>query len=381
MAQTKPQPQIVIIGAGIAGLALAHGLHKLGFETTLVEQSDELSEIGSGISIWENGLQALATIGLREAVESRGLAWPNYEIHRPKKSIIVRDNTILSLGGMTAPLMLKRGALFGELRDALPTSINIITGFKVQSISEGSLIATDGRRLTGDLIIGADGSHSIVRQQLTSQMPKFRKQICFRGIASNVTGKGWNPAEVYDDRRHRFGYFRLPDNQVYWFDIVDSETPYDEFSAHRRDIENLSPFIASLIEKTPAETILCHPIEDMPPVTTWHRAIALIGDAAHPMQPSLGQGACLALEDSVVLADSLGQERQDFGKAIQTYLSLRKKRWKSYYSLCDQLGTGALDKGVWGRKLALMRMVHTPEWSLSLFGRHIFAFKQRNISF
>ena len=76
-----PQTQIAIVGAGIGGLALAHAVHKLGFKVTLLEQSTELSEIGSGISIWENGLQALTSIGLRKAVEARGLAWSNYEIH------------------------------------------------------------------------------------------------------------------------------------------------------------------------------------------------------------------------------------------------------------------------------------------------------------
>ena len=376
-----PQTQIAIVGAGIGGLALAHAVHKLGFKVTLLEQSTELSEIGSGISIWENGLQALTSIGLRKAVEARGLAWSNYEIHRPGKRVILRNNTLLSLDGQTAPLMVKRGALFGELLNALPSSIKILTGFKLLNISDNILTAEDGRSLSAELIIGADGAHSVVRRSLSAKTPQFRQQICFRGITSNVADCDWNAAEVYDERDHRFGYFRLPDNQVYWFDITDSEQPQRDFAAHRASVKNLSPFIASLIEATPPASILCHPIEDMTPVTKLHKSITLIGDAAHPMQPSLGQGACLALEDAVVLADCLRKSRQDYAKAIQTYMSLRTRRWKFYYTMCQQLGTGTLDKGLWGRRLALMRMVHTPDWSLSLFGRHIFSFKHRNITF
>jgi len=381
VAQIIPKTQIAIVGAGIGGLALAHALHKLDFKVTLLEQSPELSEIGSGISIWENGLQALASIGLRKAVEARGLAWPNYEIHRPGKRVILRNNTILSLDGQTAPLMVKRGALFRELLNALPSSIKILTGFKLHNISDSILKAEDSRSLSAELIIGADGAHSVVRRSLSNQTPQFRQQICFRGIASNVADGDWKAAEVYDERDHRFGYFRLPDNQVYWFDITDSEEPRKDFAALRANVKKLSPFIASLIKATPPDSILCHPIEDMTPVTKPHKSITLIGDAAHPMQPSLGQGACLALEDAIVLADCLGKDRQDFAKSIQSYLSLRKRRWKSYYAMCQQLGTGSLDKGVWGRRLALMRMVHTPDWSLSLFGRHIFSFKHRNITF
>ena len=110
-------------------------------------------------------------------------------------------------------------------------------------------------------------------------------------------------AEVYDQNNHRFGYFQLPEDEIYWFDIVDSETPFAPFEDHQNEIKNLSPLIAELVEDTMSETILCHPIEEMRPVTNTHDYIALIGDAAHPMQPSLGQGACLALEDAIVLAN------------------------------------------------------------------------------
>lgn len=375
MDKTAPQKHIAIVGAGIGGLALAHALYRHGFYITLVEQADRLSEVGSGLGIWENGLEALDAIGLRQSVEARGLPWSKYEILRSNKRACIKDTRILSKDGKTAPLMIKRGHLFGVLKDALPHAINLVTGFKVQNLMGHILKAEDGRQLTADIIIGADGAASIIRKQLTAKTPKFRHQICFRGIASNL-GENLTAAEIYDSRVHRIGYFPLPKNQTYWFDIMDSETPNGDFSSVETDLKMIHPNLVELIDKTPRNSILCHPIMDMPPVIMAHEYITLIGDAAHPLQPSLGQGACLALEDAIVLADCLGRHRANPEIAIHDYVLKRKKRWKLYYKLCQQLGASALDKGLLGRQLAILRMIYTPDWSLSVFGRRLFEFRR-----
>jgi len=379
MTIASPQQHIVIVGAGIGGLALTHNLKRYGFSITLLEQADTLSEIGSGIGIWENGLDALDVIGLRPSVEALGMPWSKYEILRPNKRADIKDTTILSKGGVTAPLMIKRGELFSVLKDALPQSTQILTGFKLQHISGHVLTSEDERQMKADVIIGADGTNSVVRKTLTRKTPQFRRQICFRAIASHISAK-WMAAEVYDSRTHRTGYFHLPNNQAYWFDIMDSETLNVEFDDIESGLKAMSPVLADLIDKTPKNSILCHPIKDMPPVTIAHKYIALIGDAAHPIQPSLGQGACLALEDAVVLADCLGAQLGPHGgtaeRAIKAYVSRRKRRWRLFYKLSLQLGTSALDKGALGRQLAILRMVHTPNWSLSTIGQKMFEFKR-----
>ena len=182
MSKHTSQPHIVIVGAGIGGLALARGLACSGQNVTIVEQAQTLSEIGSGIGIWENGLDALDAIGLKQAVLDQGLAWPEYEIHRVGKKISRKDNRILSKSGRDAPLMIKRGALFGVLKDALPKSVKVITGFKVDGLYGHALRSQDGREIDADIFIGADGARSTIRKELTDAEPTFCKQICFRGL-------------------------------------------------------------------------------------------------------------------------------------------------------------------------------------------------------
>jgi len=381
IVMARHKTHIAVVGAGIGGLALAHALVRCGFRVSLLEQAKTLSEIGAGISIWENGLHALEAIGLRVSVEAVGRSWNGYEIHRPGKPIVPRNNQILSLDGTNSPLIIKRGAMFGVLLNSLSSKVDILTAFKVKDISGHTLNAEDGRTLSADVIIGADGAHSRVRKELTAERPRFCNQICFRGLSRFEGSLPLMAAEVFDHEHHRFGYFPLPKNEIYWFDIVDSKTPIDQFENHRSHVESLSPIISKLVRETAIDSILCHPIEEMRPVTKVKDHIALIGDAAHPMQPSLGQGACLALEDAIVLAHSLKTHSDDIPKGLKTYLSKRKRRWVSYYKMCGQLGTGALDKGVRARKMAIAQMVHTPQWALSIFARRIFAFKQRSVNF
>ena len=364
----------VIVGAGIGGLTLAHALTQRGMAVTLVERADTLSEIGAGLSVWENGLDAASAIGLRGEIEAAGRAWSSYEIQRSGRASKRRNNRLLSRGGDVSPIMIGRGRLFGVLRDALPSAVEIVTGFAVEAVEGGTVRSVDGRALRGDVVIGADGVNSVVRKALTDRTPRFCKQVCFRGIGRLPDGDFPDAVEAFDRRHHRFGYFRLPGDDVYWFDMVDSEAPTGRLADHLDAIRAMGPAVSALVDSTPPDSVLCHPIEEMRPVAEVTPTVALLGDAAHPMQPSLGQGACLAMEDAVVLAHCLHVDRHEPERALRRYVAARKWRWRVYYELCRQLGTGALYKGLLGRKLGIARMVHAPDTMLSVFGKRIMRF-------
>lgn len=334
---TTPDRTLVIAGAGIGGLALAAGLRKQGLPVTVFERRNSLAEVGAGISLWPNALAALDQLGLGAEVRSLGGQVASGGVRRPNGTWIQRVDRDAYETALGEPLVvIHRADLLDVLRAAVePSSLRLgigVEGFEVGAngievrLSDGSTEIAQG-------LIGADGVHSGVARQLWPQVHlRFAGYTAWRGIAQFGLGIDHVPGETWGVGGE-FGFLPLGADRTYWFATENTaeggrasegELTYlrDRFGEWHAPI----PAILAATDTTGPGHVLRNDIYDRALTGKWtHGPVAVIGDAAHPMRPHLGQGGCQALEDSVVLSRQLSSGDPP-AQAFQRYESARRRR-------------------------------------------------------
>lgn len=306
---------VVIAGAGIGGLTLAVALRRRGVRVRIFERAQHLTAAGAGIGLPANGVKALQTLRLGEAVTQAGRIVERAAILDSRGQPLGAEADLTELyRSMGASLVaLHRARLHAVLLDAVGSD-SVTTGAAVLSFEQDAtsvhVALMDGQRLDTELLVGADGLNSSVRAQLVGDdAPVYSGYTSWRGVtpANSVmppdrTTESWGRGE-------RFGIVPIGFGEIYWFAVADAPQ-----GGHDVDVrgELLSRFaswhspIADIIKVTPADRIVRTDICDRPPIERWHSGrVVLIGDAAHPMTPNLGQGAGQAIEDAVALTDCL----------------------------------------------------------------------------
>jgi 2-polyprenyl-6-methoxyphenol hydroxylase-like FAD-dependent oxidoreductase len=307
------------VGGGIGGLTAAIALGRAGVEAAVFERAEELREIGAGISLWSNAVKALKKLGVYDAIREAGGAELGGEIRSwrgERISEITADQLRSRFGD--ANLALHRADLQGALLAALPQG-TVRLGAEFVGFSEdgAGVVArfTGEREERGDLLIGADGLDSSVRAQLFGRStPRYAGYTAWRGIAD--VGYGLVPDELGLNlwgRGSEFGLVSIGRGRFYWFATRNAPEGEAEKSAAGRKREVLDLLrgwyepARTAVEATEESRILRNDIYDRDPLERWGAGrVTLLGDAAHPMTPNLGQGACQAIEDAVVLARCLG---------------------------------------------------------------------------
>ncbi|GAB7520509.1 FAD-dependent monooxygenase [Rhodococcus qingshengii] len=284
-----------IVGGGIGGLTAAIALRKAGWDVTVYERASEFTEVGAAVVLFPNALAALDEIGVGEQVRANSLPYSSGAIRNLRGQNLV-TRRIGDLAGGRDLVTIHRAVLIEVLVRALPAEC-LRTGTRVTGVGCGDHgrgeIVTDGDTARYDLVVAADGVHSVVRQQIWlgegtvvhTGVSAWRWIV--DGPPPNFVGQVWGV-------RGEFGILPLAGNRTY------------AFAGAQRGVESLAHFadwpepVSQLVANAdPARIIENELLEIRTPKLLTRGKVALIGDAAHAMRPHLGLGAALAIEDAV----------------------------------------------------------------------------------
>ena len=339
------KPRVLIAGAGLGGLTAALALLQRGYDVRVYEQASELREVGAGVQIGSNGSRLLISLGLEEAMNRvvcvpRGREFRHWRTGQRWRAFDSGDMSVERFG---APYwMVHRGdfhaVLLDAVRRAAPDAIrpgNACVGFE-QTARDATILLANGERVTGDVLIGSDGVHSRVRQQMFGDgRAQFTGIMVWRGLVAmdrlpehqrQLVGNNWigvgGHVVTYPLRRGEILNFVAAVEGADW--QVESWTEPGEradclrdLAAWHEDIHNIVnlidiPYKWALLGREP----LNHYAEGR---------VCVMGDAAHPTLPFLAQGANMALEDALIIARCL-DTFPDVEQALDHYQKARLER-------------------------------------------------------
>lgn len=337
--------KIAVIGGGIGGLCTALALENNGFSPVLLESAPSFSPVGAGLSLSPNALQGLQVLGVKDAYLKVARNYSTAFIKKQDGTIISKmelDRITAFTGGVFSTV--HRHDLHALLLGALQRT-ELLNGKQLIAFEQrpSSVLLTfqDGTAIEADVVIAADGLHSLIRKQLLpAAQERFSGQVCWRGVCANEfsirdMSESWGNGL-------RFGIVPLHNDRIYWFAVKDAEL---EGTAQAMDKEKLmqlfSEFhepVTKLIQSTPVANIYGNDLNDLAPIRQFAFGnILLLGDAAHATTPNLGQGACMAIEDAALLQRLL-QTQKDFPQVFREFEERRIKRTTRIVNTSARLG-------------------------------------------
>lgn len=341
---SSAEPGVAVVGAGIGGLAAAAFLHRAGLRVTVYEQASALKEVGAGLVAAPNLARLLRRLGVMDEFLERAVTLETgWEFRRWADGRILSAERLVGacerLYG-EGTYTVHRADLLAALLGAVPeTAIRL--GRECTSVDAHAdgveLSFADGGRVDADVVIGADGVHSMVRGAVTTPSPPEYSGLCaFRALVPA------DRAPAFARRRAQTLWIG-PGHHLVHYPVSAEEAvnlvafaPAGEFTEESwsatatveellAEFDGWDPRLTELIRAagTPGRWALL----DRRPLARWTRGrVALLGDAAHPMFPFFAQGAAQAVEDAAVLAACLSDDRTDPGRALERYASLRIPR-------------------------------------------------------
>jgi 2-polyprenyl-6-methoxyphenol hydroxylase-like FAD-dependent oxidoreductase len=346
--------KVLIVGGGIGGLGVALALEKIGVSAEIYEAAPAIKAVGAGLLMAPNGIEMLNRISAEIKAEVQAASWE-------PQAASVEDLHGHQLSGFNAeyvrsrwgagPLAIRRSRLH-EILIAHLRQTPLHTGKKFLHYREENqqitLTFEDGSEAQGDLLIGADGLRSKVRQQLFGDIPlRYSQQSCWRGLAPLRLPEPWyrRSMEIWGDSPGlRAGFSQINTDEVYFFLTrllpAGGRDQPETIQAELLDAFSTFPeMVLDLIRATPVAHLLHNDLCDFAPLQRYAQGlVVLLGDAAHAMTPNLGQGANQALESAWVFSQAIAENPTDLEAALQKYQALRIPRVRQIIETSWRIG-------------------------------------------
>ncbi len=331
---------VVVVGGGIGGLFTANALIAHGFDVTVYEQAPALGEVGAGVFLTPNSVRHLNRVGLQAAVERSGARVGTGSHYFRHDGAPIAPVQVADASGWNATFGMHRADLVELLAAALPDDVvrtgHRATGFE-QDDRKARVSFANGASIEADVVIAADGIHSELRQFVAPpSRPVFHGSIAYRGVLPHRLIRDW-PTDrwlMWLGKSKHFLTFPVRSGQlINYVGFVPADAEMKEsWSAPgdpdllRAEFEGWEPRIGALLGQV--QNTFRWALYDREPLPVWTRGrLTLLGDAAHPMLPHLGQGANQSIEDGMALATILAKaDRTQVTPALLAYERLRRER-------------------------------------------------------
>ena len=331
----------VVVGGGLGGIAAALALVRAGIDVGVYEQAQQLAEVGAGVSLAPNGLRMLARLGVGEQVGRAGARYVSAQLRFSDGSAVRHEPDQFTRPGQN--IGIHRADLLALLAGQLPPGTvrtrHRCTGFR-QDAGSATAVFADGTTATADVVIGADGIHSVLQGFVVAPaQPVFSGVVAYRGLVPRVAGYPADALRMWVGQSKHFLVFPVRAGELLNYvgfvpsgaEVRESWSAPGDPAALAAHFAGWDPVIGAVIAAIsgPGGTGFQWGMYDRAPLPRWSSGrLTLLGDAAHPMLPHLGQGVNQALEDAVTLATLLGAGTgpADVPRALAAYEGLRRDR-------------------------------------------------------
>lgn len=343
MSQELP---VIVAGGGIGGLAAALALVRQGFKVIVLEQAPEIGEIGAGIQLGPNAFHAFDALGVGDKARGRAVytdymvmhdAIDEYQIGRLETGEAFRKrfgNPYAVIHRVDIHLSLLEGA-----RET--GQVEFFTSTRIESVEQDEASKTvtaidqNGKRWTGQALIGADGGKSVVRAQYVNDPPRVTGHVVYRAVIDKKDfpeNLQWNAASLWAGPKCHLVHYPLRGGEQYNIVVTFHSRQQEQWGVTDGSKEEVESYFQDICPK--ARQLIELPktwrrwaTADREPIGNWVFGRAtILGDAAHPTTQYMAQGACMAIEDAVTLGEALRVNSNDWDKALDLYQRSRVAR-------------------------------------------------------
>ncbi|NNH86384.1 FAD-dependent urate hydroxylase HpxO [Acinetobacter terrae] len=332
--------EITIIGAGMGGLTTGIALKKFGHQVTIYEQAEQILAMGAAISLWSNGVKCLNYLGLTDQVAKLGGQMDHLAYMDGLTGEVMTQFSLHPLIAEVGqrPYPVSRSDLQNMLMDEFGRE-NIHLGKKMLSFTEANDVVTvqfaDGTQVQTQLLVGADGTHSITRAYVLGEQVerRYAGYVNWNGLVE--ISEDYAPADqwtTYVGEGKRVSLMPVADHRFYFFfDVplpVGLENNRSNYKALLKEyFTGWCPQVQKLIDNINEQTTNRVEIHDIEPFAQFYKGrVVIVGDAAHSTTPDIGQGGCQAMEDAIYLSRALQINTLGLDDSLKRYQNKRNER-------------------------------------------------------